>query len=123
MPTTEPTRTQLDAFAKAEQTTTFTMVNLLTFRKKALYEPGSKEPERSGVEAHAEYTRVVIPKILALGGTLHYRQRREQLFVGDPEQDVDEVIIVSYPSRAAYLKMFNSPDYQAAIRHRKAGLE
>ncbi|MBT5199872.1 MAG: DUF1330 domain-containing protein, partial [Gammaproteobacteria bacterium] len=28
-----------------------------------------------------------------------------------------------YPSRRAYLDMFNSSEYQSAIRHRKAGLE
>ncbi len=123
MPTTEPTKSQLAAIAKADQDEPFTMVNLLKFKERAVYEPGSTEPERTGVEAYAEYTKVVIPKITALGGSLIYREKRELLFVGDEDQDIDEVIIVSYPSRAAYLQMFNSPDYQAAIEHRKAGLE
>lgn len=99
------------------------MVNLLKFGEKTAYEPGSGEPERSGVAACAEYTKAVIPKIEDLGGSLIYREKRGLLFVGDEEQDIDEVIIVSYPSCAAYLRMFNLPDYQAAIRHRKAGLE
>ncbi len=123
MPTTEPTQDQLAQFAAADQSEPFTMVNLLKFRGNAIYPAGSDEPERSGVEAYEEYTKVVIPKMRALGGKLTYRQKREQLFVGDLDQDIDEVIIVSYPSREAYLQMFHSDDYQAAIKHRIAGLE
>jgi uncharacterized protein (DUF1330 family) len=42
--------------------------------------------------------------------------------VGDETADADEVIIVNYPSRKAYLNMFHSSAYQNVIVHRKAGL-
>ena len=78
---------------------------------------------RAGREAYNEYGEVVLPKIRALGGSLAYRGSCDHLFVGDKSQHYDEIIIVHYPSRTAYLDMFNSSEYQAAIVHRKAGLE
>ncbi len=33
------------------------------------------------------------------------------------------VAIIEYPTRAAYLKGFDSDEYQQAIKHRVAGLE
>jgi len=123
MRTTEPTIPQLAAFAEANQASPFTMVNLITFRAEAEYEAKENMPKLSGRAAYDKYLQVVLTKITALGGKLVYRQKRQQLFVGDIDQDCDEIIIVSYPSRAAYLTMFNCADYQEAIKHRKAGLE
>jgi uncharacterized protein (DUF1330 family) len=34
----------------------------------------------------------------------------------------DEVLLVQYPSRAAFLQMIARPDYQAAVPHRRAAL-
>ena len=73
MPTAEPTKSQFAALANADQHEPFTMVNFLKFRDKVAYEPGSDKPERPGAETYAEYTKVVIPKIDALGGSLTYR--------------------------------------------------
>ena len=66
---------------------------------------------------------MAIPKISALGGSIVYKGACDHLFVGDQPQDYDELIIVRYPSRKAYLEMLNSAEYQEAIKHRKAGLE
>ena len=49
----------------------------------------------------------------ALGGSVAFRQEVELGFVG--EQPADEVIIIHYPSRQAYLDMFHSPAYQEAL--------
>lgn len=70
----------------------------------------------------AQYTGTVGPLIYALGGSVAFQQNCELLFVGDATADADEVIIVNYPSRRAYLKMFHSAAYQNVIVHRKAGL-
>jgi uncharacterized protein (DUF1330 family) len=66
---------------------------------------------------------VALPKIIALGGSIVYMGKSYHLFVGDQSQGYDELIIVRYPSRKVYLEMFNSAEYQEAIKHRKAGLE
>jgi hypothetical protein len=46
MPTTEPTQEQPAAFAKTGQTMPFTMVDLLKFRKEAIYGAEGNQPRR-----------------------------------------------------------------------------
>ncbi len=123
MISTEPSELQMKEMRLLDQNTPFDMVNLLKYRDKALYESTADNAcGRTGREAYNEYAKVVLPKIIGLGGSLVYRGQCNQYFVGDETQDYDELIIVRYPSRAAYLTMFSSAEYQDAIRHRKAGL-
>lgn len=124
MRSTEPTKSQLDEIAASDPDVAFDMINLLKYRDVARYESALESAKgRTGREAYNEYGKVVLPKIRALGGSLAYRGSCNHLFVGDESQHYDEIIIVHYPSRSAYLDMFNSSEYQAAIVHRKAGLE
>ncbi len=124
MISTEPTPGQLEEMTSADLDSPFDMVNLLKYRTKAIYESEIENAlGRTGREAYNEYAKVVLPKIIALGGRLTYRGACDHHFVGDESQDYDELIIVRYPSRRAYLDMFNSPDYQRATLHRKAGLK
>lgn len=123
--TTEPTASQLQIFRNAEQDGPINMVNLLKFRQQAEYATGDAESDErlSGREAYQKYAAVAMQKILANGGSIDFLAPSEQCFVGGEEDDWDQVVIVRYPSRAAYLAGFDSADYQAAIRHRIAGLE
>lgn len=125
MPTTEPTETQLREFRNADQETPITMVNLLKFREIADYEDADNADavQVSGREAYQRYANVALSKIRENGGSIKYLALTEQSFVGDQADDWDQVVIVRYPSRAAYLLGFDSPEYQAAIVHRIAGLE
>jgi uncharacterized protein (DUF1330 family) len=124
MRSTEPTKMQLDEMAASDLDAAFDMINLLKYRDVARYESAVENAKgRSGREAYNEYGKVALPKILAMGGSLAYRGSCDHLFVGDETQNYDEIIIVHYPSRTAYLQMFNSSEYQSAIFHRKAGLE
>lgn len=125
MPTTEPTETQLQEFRSADQDTPITMINLLKFREIANYEGGddSSAEQVSGRQAYQRYANVALSKIRQNGGSIEYLAPSEQCFVGDQDDDWDQVVIVRYPSRAAYLLGFDSPEYQAAIVHRIAGLE
>lgn len=124
MKSTEPTTTQLQEMAEADLDSPFDMINLLKYRPVAIYESYAENSKgRTGREAYNEYGKVVLPRIVELGGYLVYRGACNHHFVGDESQDYDELIVVRYPSRKAYLNMFDSPEYQAAIMHRKAGLE
>lgn len=124
MISTEPTDSQLEEIAEADQESPFDMINLLKYRSVAIYDSVTDNAiGRSGREAYQEYGMAVFPKIIGLGGSLVYRGACDHLFVGDESQDYDELIIVRYPSRRAYLEMFNSTEYQEVIKHRKAGLE
>jgi len=122
---TEPTQAQLAALettAGGGNDGPFTMVNLIKYKDQAIYPEDYNGPARTGREAYAHYTGTVGPLIYALGGSVAFQQDRELLFVGDATADADEVIIVNYPSRKAYLNMFHSSAYQNVIVHRKAGL-
>lgn len=124
MNTTEPSDKQLAQMKEQDQVTPFDMVNLLKYRDTAQYASSVDDKTVcTGREAYNEYAKIVLPMILRLGGSLVYRGRCDHLFVGTEGQDYDEVIVVRYPSRKAYLTMFNSLEYQNAIKHRKAGLE
>ena len=124
MISTEPTNAQLQEMASLDLESPFDMINLLKYRPIAIYQSDAENSKgRTGREAYNEYGMVVYPKIIELGGSLAYRGSCDHLFVGDDKQDYDELIVVHYPSRKAYLDMFYSPEYQRAIRHRKAGLE
>ena len=124
MISTEPTESQLAEMAEADQESPFDMINLLKYRPVAIYDSETDNAVvRSGREAYQEYGLVVFPKIIGMGGSVVYMGTCDHQFVGDESQDYDDLIIVRYPSRRAYLEMFNSTEYQAAIKHRKAGLE
>lgn len=121
--TTEPTPAQLEALAQVVargEDGPFSMVNIIKYKCQADYPAEMNAPKRTGREAYAEYGAVVGPLIFALGGSVVFRQDVQLGFVGD--SDADEVIIIHYPSRQAYLDMFHSAAYQQAIEHRKAGL-
>ena len=122
---TEPSLAQLEAIERMAQSVDdgpFTMVNIIKYKDHATYPVGSDEPARTGRQAYAQYTGTVGPLIYALGGSVAYQQDCELLFVGDESAAADEVIIINYPSRQAYLRMFRSEAYQSVILHRKAGL-
>ena len=124
MISTEPTAAQIKGMAEADLDSSFDMINLLKYRPVAIYESHAENSKgRTGREAYNEYGKVVLPKIVECGGHLAYRGACDHHFVGDDSQDYDELIVVRYPSRKAYLNMCNSPEYQGAIMHRKAGLE
>ena len=44
------------------------------------------------------------------------------LMVGEVEELWDDIVVIQYPNKAAMLKMFTSPEYQAIHVHRDAGL-
>lgn len=118
----EPTQLQLEAFTKGDVKQPLAMLNLLRFKEVATYEPGDKEPKRSGAEAYALYGAVAQQKVREVGGDFIYVGPAQQTFVGPPDVKWDVVALVYYPSREAFLRMVAMPDYQAATRHRRAGL-
>jgi uncharacterized protein (DUF1330 family) len=72
-------------------------------------------------ETYAKYGRIALPQIQKRGGRI--------LYGGTPLRDDpiaghwDRVIIVYYPSRAAFLDMMADPAYREGLPHRTAGLK
>ncbi len=81
------------------------MVNMLTLRDRAAY---------------TRYSQATMPLIKARGGTVLWAGDGEAVAFGDARGDLwDYVVLVRYPSRAAFLDMMNSPEYAAANAHRE----
>ncbi len=118
----EPTRQQLEAFAKGDMKQPLAMLNLLRFKEVATYDPGDKEAKRSGAEAYALYGAVAQQKVREVGGDFIYVGPAQQTFIGPSDVKWDMMALVYYPSREAFLRMVSMPDYQAATKHRRAGL-
>ena len=118
----EPTEKQLEMFSKGDMKQPLAMLNLLRFKDVATYEPGTKEPKRSGLEAYMLYGAVAQQKVAEVGGQMIFTSLAQQTFIGGADAKWDVVALVYYPSREAFLRMLAMPDYQAATHHRRAGL-
>lgn len=78
------------------------MLNLLEFRSAG------------GAERYAEYGEAVAPLLARAGGKPVFAGRPSESLIGEGEWDL--MILVSYPTRQAFLDMVSSPEYQA-IEH------
>ena len=91
------------------------MINLLHFA------PADTD---AGSTAYRTYGDQVVKMVEARGGRVIWTGRPESVVIGDSAQDAwDLVVLVSYPSRAAFVDMVTSPSYQEAHTHRERGLD
>lgn len=120
--TITPTPAQFQAIAQQPADRPIVMVNLLKYRDRAAYSPDRAEAGEglSGREAYRRYGAVALKHVIAAGGRVVFAGDARFAAVGTA--DWDEVVLVLYPSPAAFLKMTGDPDYQAAHYHREAGL-
>jgi uncharacterized protein (DUF1330 family) len=94
------------------------MVNLVRFRTRSL------DGDGSGWDAYARYSRATMKLIKARGGTVLWAGDAEAVAFGDSVKDKwDYVVLVQYPSRAAFLDMVTSKEYATANIHRENGVE
>jgi uncharacterized protein (DUF1330 family) len=113
-----PTREQFSAFAQDPREGEIVMINLLHFAA------ADEGPEPSGQGAYRDYGDQVVKMVEARGGRVLWTGQPEHVLIGDPEHDGwDLVVLVSYPSRAAFIDMVSSPNYQEAHTHRERGLD
>ena len=123
MPTIDPDPKQLPALlASLPQDTPLVMLNLLRFRDQAQYSDAS-EPARSGRQAYGEYSKTALAKVQGVGGQLVWMGRTQASVIAPEGEQWDEVLLVRYPSAAAFARMLADPEYRAATRHRSAALE
>lgn len=101
------------------------MINLLRFKDRAEYPAdydGPEDTDVSGEEAYGRYGANTMPHVAERGGRLVLLSATNEAVIGDPGE-WDQMAIVEYPSRAAFLDMGADPDYLAGTVHRTAGLE
>ncbi|MFN3232091.1 MAG: DUF1330 domain-containing protein [Alphaproteobacteria bacterium] len=117
-----PAPDQMKAFAEADWDGPLWMINMLKFKGQADY-GNADEPARTGKEAYTHYGSLAGPFVEAVGGKPVTMLFPKHILIGDKAEDWDELLVVEYPSREAFLSMINDPAYQATAHHRTAALE
>jgi len=90
------------------------MVNFLRFRDQ------SADGDGTGWDAYLRYSANTAPLIKALGGAILWSGKPEGVAIGPPSTVLwDYIVLVRYPSRAAFLDMVTSADYARGNLHRE----
>ncbi len=109
-----PTPEQFDQFARHERRGEVVMINLLRF---------SAHPE-GGAGAYRRYGESAVKMVESRGGRVIWMGRPENVLIGDPDTDRwDLAVLVSYPSREAFIEMVSTPEYADAHVDRERGLQ
>jgi uncharacterized protein (DUF1330 family) len=111
-----PNVEQFQQLANAPDTGPVVMINLLKFRENGV-------AADSGAAEYRRYGDVALEMIEAQGGRLLWAGTGDQVLIGDAEQQWDAVLLVEYPSRAAFIEMVSTPEYLDAHAHRERALE
>ncbi len=117
-----PERAALEALVKLPDGEPVVMLNLLRFRDRAAYPEGSGHVPCSGREAYARYGAKALDHVHAVGGQAIWMGEPQLTVIGPSDEAWDEVVLVQYPSRKAFLQMASNPDYLACTVHRTAAL-
>jgi len=113
----EPSPDQLQRFAATVDDGPVVMLNLLRYAERAADDSG-----RTGREAYAEYGAAVVPMVLARGGSIELMGEMSPSLIAPADEEWDDVVLIRYPNRAAFLDMVTSEEYRAVQRHRTAAL-
>ena len=117
-----PSEEQINGFINESEIGPISMVNLLRYKDKALYQDG-RDTTLTGEEAYGLYAKEVINFVEKYGGEFIFAGKVNRLMLGEVEDLWDAVAIAKYPNRKAMLEMTMDPDYQKIHVHRDAGLE
>tara|TARA_B100000482_G_scaffold48145_1_gene32012 strand:- start:609 stop:1010 length:402 start_codon:yes stop_codon:yes gene_type:complete len=117
-----PNEEQINGFMQNPDLGPISMVNLLKYKDKAIYEDG-RDTNLTGEEAYGLYAVEVINLVEKYGGEFLFAGKVSRLMLGEVENLWDSIAIAKYPSRKAMLDMTMDPEYQKIHVHRDAGLE
>ncbi len=117
-----PNEDQINGFMQNPDLGPISMVNLLKYKDKAIYEDG-RDTNLTGEEAYGLYAVEVVNLVEKYGGEFLFAGKVSRLMLGEVENLWDSIAIAKYPSRKAMLDMTMDPEYQKIHVHRDAGLE
>jgi uncharacterized protein (DUF1330 family) len=118
----QPDRAALARLAQLPDDAPVVMLNMLRFRAQADYPAGSEHAPCTGRQAYRRYGEQAVRHVQALGGSAIWMGEAQATLIGPSEEHWDEILLVQYPSRQAFLQMISDPDYLAATVHRTAAL-
>src|SRR5262245_11541285 len=108
----QTTPEQFAALAARPADTPLVMVNLLKFR------------EDGGLQSYLRYAQAAAPHLERVGATVRYGGTAPAIIIGDGELPWwDAILIVEYPSPAAFIEMVTNEEYLEAHEHRAAALD
>ena len=117
-----PNEEQINGFLEDPEIGPISMVNLLKYKEKAIYDDG-RDTNLSGEEAYGLYAAKVINLVEKYGGEFLFAGKVNRLMLGEVEEMWDSIAIAKYPNRKAMFEMTMDPEYQKIHVHRDAGLE
>ena len=117
-----PNEEQINGFLEDPEIGPISMVNLLKYKEKAIYDDG-RDTNLSGEEAYGLYAAEVINLVEKYGGEFLFAVKVNRLMLGEVDEMWDSIAIAKYPNRKAMFEMTMDPEYQKIHVHRDAGLE
>lgn len=117
-----PNEEQINGFLEDPEIGPISMVNLLKYKEKAIYDDG-RDTDLSGEEAYGLYAAEVINLVEKYGGEFLFAGKVNRLMLGEVEEMWDSIAIAKYPNRKAMFEMTMDSEYQKIHVHRDAGLE
>ncbi|MCW2800472.1 MAG: hypothetical protein JWQ70_1944 [Aeromicrobium sp.] len=97
--TVDPTGADLKRYLVEDPGGPVVMLNLLQFAE-------------GGRSNYDEYARAIVPFLDKVGGSIVYAGDTSTMLVAPDGFEWDAVLLVNYPSRAAFSQMVADPDYQ-----------
>ncbi len=116
MRTLETNDEDLNAFMSQPEEGPVVMINLLRFREQT-------QSGESGAEVYARYAQNAFPFVAAVGGKLLWQGKPTHLIVGADSDRWDKVLMVEYPTRAAFAQLVSDPEFQKIGKDRLDALE
>jgi uncharacterized protein (DUF1330 family) len=116
----KPTGNQIKQLVNSQLEGPVVMLNLLKYAPKAAGDAGSQG--MSGAESYARYGAEVQSKLAAVGGRLLWRGRADSVVIGGEADEWDDVLLVEYPSRKAFLQMVGQKEYEKTAELRTNAL-
>ncbi|SRR5579883_757984 len=109
-------------FSAIPEETPVSSLNLLKFNEQAAYPADNGFMACSGREAYDRYLRTIEPRLTAVGGKLIFiSDVLATLTAPSTENSWDLVVLVQYPSFAAFKSMAKNVDTEGPV-HRRAAL-
>lgn len=110
--TLDTTPDRFAALAERPADAPVVMVNLLKFK------------ENGGLERYLEYGNGVAAHLQRVGATIRFGGSAPAVLIGDGQKPWwDAILIVEYPTPAAFIEMVTSAEYATVHEHRAAALD
>ena len=106
-----PNEGQINGLLENSEIGPISMVNLLKYKDKAIYEDG-RDTNLTGEEAYGLYAMEVINFVEKYGGEFIFAGKVSWLMLGEVDDLWDAVAIAKYPNRKALFEMTMDPGYQ-----------